>query len=132
MNYNLKIGMNYTSEMTVEEKDTAAAFGSGNIFVFSTPMLIALMENAALNAIDAFLPEGYQTVGIHLDVRHLAATPMGMKVKAIAELIEMNDKKLKFKVTAFDEKEKIGDGFHSRYIIESESFMKMTEEKSKI
>ena len=129
MEFNLKAGMLFTSEIVVEEKDTAVAFGSGNMYVLSTPMMIGLMENAALNAIDAYLPKGYQTVGIHLDVKHLAATPMGMKASATAELIEIDGKKLKFKVVAYDEKDKIGEGYHSRFIVESENFMKMTEGK---
>ncbi|MCD6435930.1 MAG: thioesterase family protein [Clostridiales bacterium] len=129
MDYNLKNGMSFTSEIIVEKKDTAAAFGSGNMYVLSTPMMIGLMENASLNAVDKYLPKGYQTVGIHLDVKHLAATPMGMKASATAELIEIDEKKLRFKVVAYDEKDKIGEGYHSRFIIESKSFMEMTEMK---
>lgn len=131
MDFNLQVGMKFTSRVTVEEKDTAAAFGSGNILVFSTPMMIGLMENASLNAVDPHLPEGFQTVGIHLDVKHLAATPVGMDAWAEAELVEIEGKKLKFNVTAYDEKDKIGEGTHSRFIINSESFLKATEEKAK-
>ncbi|MEA3423704.1 MAG: thioesterase family protein [Bacillota bacterium] len=129
MEFDLKTGMSFTSEIVVEEKDTAVAFGSGNMYVLSTPMMIGLMENAALKAVDLHLPKGYQTVGIHLDVKHLAATPMGMKASATAELMEIDGKKLIFKVVAYDEKDKIGEGYHTRFIIESESFMKTTEGK---
>lgn len=131
MDFNLQVGMKFTSRVTVEEKDTAAAFGSGNILVFSTPMMIGLMENASLNAVDPHLPEGFQTVGIHLDVKHLAATPVGMDAWAEAELVEIEGKKLKFRVVAYDEMDKIGEGTHSRFIINSESFLKATEEKAK-
>lgn len=131
MDFNLSLGMKYTSKITVREKDTASAFGSGNMLVFSTPMMIGLMENAALNAVDPHLPSGYQTVGIHLDIKHLAATPVGMEAWAEVELVEIDGKKLKFKVVAYDEKDKIGEGIHSRFIIKSENFLKETEEKAK-
>lgn len=130
MEFNLKVGMSYTAQQVVEEKDTAAAFGSGEILVFATPMMIGLMENAALNAVDPHLPEGYKTVGIHLDVSHLAATPVGMTARATAELVAVEGKKLTFKVTAFDDEEKIGEGTHQRFIINSAKFLKATEEKA--
>lgn len=130
MDFNLHVGMKFKSSVTVEEKDTAAAFGSGNILVFSTPMMIGLMENASLSAVDPHLPEGYQTVGIHLDVKHLAATPVGMDAWAEAELLEIDGKKLKFKVVAYDEMDKIGEGTHSRFIINSESFLEATQKKA--
>ncbi|SHJ89167.1 thioesterase family protein [Paramaledivibacter caminithermalis] len=129
MEFNLKVGMAAEIEKIVDEKDTAASFGSGSVLVFATPMMIGLMENAALSAVDAYLPENYATVGIHLDVKHLAATPVGMKVRAKAELVEINDKKLKFKIEAYDEKEKIGEGYHSRYIINVPKFIKASKEK---
>lgn len=123
MDYNLKLGIKYESTITVEEKDTAAAYGSGSIFVFATPAMIGLMENAALNAADEHLPEGYSTVGTELNVKHIAATPMGMEAKAVAELIEIDGRRLVFKVEAFDEKKKIGEGIHERFIINVEKFM---------
>jgi len=127
----LTIGDTFTSELIVEEKHTAAAFGSGNLFVFSTPMMIGLMENAALNCAQRVLEDGYSTVGTHLDVKHLAATPLGQKVTATAELIEIAGKKLTFKVEAFDSIEKIGEGTHGRYIIESKQFLERVEQKNK-
>jgi predicted thioesterase len=131
MEFNLKAGMKHTSRITVEEKDTAAAFGSGDIFVFSTPMMVGLMENAAMKAVGSHLPEGYQTVGIHLDIKHLAATPVGMEAWAEAELIEIDGKRLIFKVTAFDAVEKIGEGMHSRFIIKTDKFLEATDKKAK-
>lgn len=125
----LKVGDKFTSELVVEEKHTAAAFGSGSIFVFSTPMMIGLMENAALKCAEAGLPEGQSTVGTFVNVKHMSATPMNMKVTATATLIEIDGKKLTFEVVAFDEKEKIGEGTHGRYVIDSEKFLKRVNEK---
>lgn len=128
-NMALKIGDQFISELIVEEKHTAAAFGSGSIFVFSTPMMIGLMENAALKCAQMGLPEGQSTVGTFVNVKHMAATPMNMKVKAIATITEVEGKKLTFSVEAFDEKEKIGEGTHGRYIIDAEKFLKRVNEK---
>jgi len=119
----LKAGLTYETKKIVEEADTAAKFGSGNIYLFSTPMMIGIMEKAAMNCVASELEPGQGTVGIHLDVKHMAATPMGMEVRAVAELIEVKGKKLRFKVEAFDEKEKIGEGTHDRFVIESDKFM---------
>ncbi len=124
------IGDTFTSELIVEEKHTAAAFGSGNLLVFSTPMMIGLMENAALNCAQSSLENGYSTVGTSLDIKHLAATPIGQKITATAELIEVSEKKLTFKVEAFDEVEKIGEGMHGRYIIDSKKFLDRVKQKS--
>lgn len=129
MDFNLKVGMKAKVEHLVGEKDTAASFGSGNVLVYATPMMIGLMENAALKAVDPHLPEGLATVGTHLDVKHTAATPVGMKVWAEAELIEIEGKKLKFRIEAYDEKDKIGEGLHSRYIIHVEKFIQASKEK---
>ncbi len=123
--------MKASVERLVEERDTAVSFGSGMVRVYATPMMIGLMENASLKAVDTHLPEGFATVGTHLDVKHMAATPVGMEVKAEAELIEVEGKKLKFKIVAFDEKEKIGEGFHSRYIIRVDKFIQSADEKGK-
>ncbi len=122
-NYNLKIGMKNESSFIVEEKHTAAQYGSGTLYVFATPAMIGLIENSALNCVDMLIGEKYSTVGIHLDVKHIAATKMGQKVRAVSELIEIDGKKLLFKVEAFDEEKKIGEGYHSRYIIDIEKFM---------
>jgi predicted thioesterase len=129
MEFNLKVGEITISEKVVEEKDTAAAFGSGDILVFATPMMSGLMENASLKNALSQLPEGFTTVGTFVEVKHMAATPVGMKVKAEAELVEADGKKLKYKVTAYDEKGKIGEGYHGRYIINSEEFLKKINNK---
>lgn len=127
----LKVGLRYTSELTVEEKHTAVAFGSGSIYVLSTPMMIGLMENAAMKAVEELLGAEYTTVGINLNVAHLAATPMGMKVRAEAILTSVDGKKLTFTVVAYDEQEKIGEGTHERFVVSCEKFMKKTNDKVK-
>lgn len=123
----MKIGMTYTSTLIVEEKHTAHAFGSGEIFVFSTPMMIGLMENAAMNCAQEDLTEELGTVGISVNIKHLAATPMGQEVKATATIEEVDGKRLVFKVEAFDEKQKIGEGVHERFVINKEKFLKKVE-----
>ena len=129
MDFNLKIGMTAQVEKVVGEDDTAVKFGSGGVRVFATPMMIALMENAALNAVDSQLGEGFATVGLSLNVKHMAATPVGMIVSAKAELLSIEGKKLTFKIEAYDEQEKIGEGTHERYIIELSKFLERTGRK---
>lgn len=130
MEFSLKAGMSARVEVTVSDEDTAVRFGSGEVSVLATPMMIALMEKAALSAVDPHLPAGYATVGTTVTVSHMAATPVGMQVYATAELIEVSGKKLKFKIEAFDEKEKIGEGIHGRYIIQTQKFLESTRNKS--
>jgi len=129
LDFNLEAGATAEIERIVGEEDTAVRFGSGGVRVFATPMMVALMENAALNAVDPKLLEGFATVGLSLNVRHIAATPVGMKVRARAELVGIEGRKLNFRVEAFDEQEKIGEGTHERYIIELSKFLERTEKK---
>ena len=129
MEFNLQVGLSSKIETVVTENDTASSFGSGGIKVLATPMMIGLMENAAHSAVDLHLPEGYATVGTRVDVRHIAATPVGMKVYATAQLTGIEGRKLQFKVEAYDEKEKIGEGSHERFIINVERFMERTASK---
>ena len=124
MEFDIREGMEAIVEKTVTENDTAAKLGSGNISVFATPMMIGIMENSALEAVDDKLGEGFATVGIHVDVKHLAATSVGMKVTAKSKLVRIEGKKLYFEVEAYDEDKKIGEGTHTRYIINIDSFMK--------
>lgn len=131
MEFDLKPGMTARIEKVVAETDTAVHFGSGEVRVFATPMMIALMEKAALTAVDPHLEAGFATVGLTVNVKHMAATPVGMKVTAAAELLEVQGKKLTFRIEAFDEAEKIGEGLHERYIIELFKFLERTEKKAK-
>jgi fluoroacetyl-CoA thioesterase len=106
------------SEIVVHEQNTARHLGSGNVAVLATPEMVRLMEKAAVAAVDRLLPDGYRTVGVEVDVRHLAATPVGMRVRVQAELIAVEGRKLTFRVEADDEVEKIGEGEHRRVIID--------------
>ena len=128
--FNLKVPMYGESRTTVSGDNTALKFGSGKVDVFGTPAMIALMETASINTVDEKLPEGFATVGIDLNIKHIAATPKGMNITASAELIEIDGKRLVFKVEAFDEVEKIGEGTHQRYIIELDKFKSRVQSKS--
>lgn len=117
------------AELFVREENTAQHLGSGNVAVLATPEMVRLMEKAAVAAVDHLLPDGYRTVGVEISVRHLAATPVGMKVRAQAELIAIEGRKLTFRVEAFDELEKVGEGEHKRVIIDVEKFGERIEAK---
>lgn len=108
--------------LIVEERHTASHLGSGGVPVYATPMMILAMEEAALAAVDRLLDPGQATVGYHLDVKHLAATPLGMRVTARAELVSVEGRMLTFRVEARDEKEMIGEGTHVRAVINLEKF----------
>lgn len=122
-------GIKGRADVTVTESNTAMSIGSGLVPVFATPYMIALMENAAANAAAPHLAEGEGTVGTHLNVSHDAATPIGMKVWAEAELTEVKGKALTFSVTAYDESGVIGKGTHNRFVINVEKFMAKTQSK---
>lgn len=123
-------GLQGRIERVVENRDTAAHLGSGQVQVLATPILVALLENAAVAAVDHLLPTGQQTVGIHVDIRHSAATPVGMKVTAHAELIAVDRRTLTFRVRAEDEKEAIGGGTHQRAIIDVVRFQEKVKAKA--
>ena len=127
----LKPGLKGRAETTVTPDNTAQAVGSGLVPVFATPYMIALMENAAVNAVQAALSADEGTVGTRLDVTHDAATPIGLKVWAEAELTAVEGRKLTFAVTAYDEREQIGGGVHERFIIKPEKFLVRAEGKAK-
>ena len=127
----IETGMKGRAEAVVAQENTAQAVGSGLVPVFATPYMIALMENAAVNAVQAQLAPDEGTVGIRLDITHDAATPIGMKVWAEAEVTAVEGRKLTFTVTAYDEAEKIGGGTHQRFIIKPEKFLAKTQAKVK-
>jgi len=125
----LKPGIEAQKTEIVTDKNTAAALGSGGIAVYATPAMIALMEGAAFSAVGSILPPGWSTVGTELNIKHLAASPLGMNVYARAELLGIDGRVLSFKVEAFDEAGKIGEGTHNRFIIEVEKFLAKVEGK---
>ena len=128
----IRPGLSAEIEITVTETETAVYLGSGSIAVYATPALVALMEKAAVRALEGNLPEGQTTVGGQIDVRHLAATPVGMTVRAHAELIEVSGRKLTFNIQAWDEVEQIGEATHIRYIVDEEKFIAKVRGKKKL
>ena len=125
----LKPGIRGEAQVEVVFENTAAAVGSGALEVFATPSMIALMEKAALESVQPFLEEGQGTVGTRLEVSHLAATPVGMTVRAESELTEIDRKRLVFRVAAFAGEEKIGEGTHERFIVNNERFLAKAQAK---
>lgn len=121
--FNLSIGLTGEKRVIVNNANTAAAVGSGELEVFATPMMVALMEGACCNALNEKLPPGFQTVGMSLEIFHIAPTPINMEVIAKAKLVGIDKRKLTFEVDAYDKVEKVGSGIHQRYIIDGENFM---------
>jgi len=128
--FNLEKGLKGIAQMTVNEENSAERFAKPMPPAFATPMLVSLMDLAAINAVKKNLPEGYISVATKISITHLAATPLGMTVTADATLIDIFQSRLTFQVDAFDEVEKIGEGTVERYIIDVGKFtQKMLERK---
>ncbi len=127
----LEEGLRGKAEVKVEESNTARQVGSGSVEVFATPMLVALVETAAINALAGRLPPGQTSVGTHIDLKHLAATPVGMTVRAEAVLTGIKEQRLIFRVEAYDAREKVGEGTHRRYLLEQEGFVAKAKAKTK-
>ena len=127
----LKTGIRNSNAITVTEDMTAASAGSGGQPVYSTPHMIALMENTAWASVEPFMDEGRTTVGTHLDISHLSASPVGAHITCESELIELDGRRLVFKVSAVDDAGLIGEGTHERFIINIEKFMARTGAKLK-
>ena len=125
----IEIGLKGRAETVVNETNTAAAMGSGLVPVFATPAMIALMEQAAASSLTPFLEEGQGSVGIHLDVSHESATPIGLKVWAESEVAEVDGKQITFKVSAYDAAGLIGCGTHKRACITVDRFLTKAEQK---
>ena len=125
----IEIGMRGRAETIVTPDNTARAAGSGLVPVFATPWMVALMENAAVQAVQGVLAPDEGTVGTRLDVTHDAATPVGMRVWAEAEVTVVEGRKLTFAVSAFDEAGKIGGGVHERFVIKPEKFLARVQAK---
>ena len=127
----LTAGLTGDVEMTVTEDDTAERWGSGLVPVLGTPSLVALMESAAVRALEGHLAPGQTSVGGRMDVRHLAPTPVGLHVRARAELLEIEGRRLVFHVEAWDEVERIGEATHERFIIDQAAFIAKAEAKAR-
>ena len=119
----IEIGLTYTSKCVVEESRTALVMGSGDLAVFATPSMVALMENAAMNCVGDHLPDGSTTVGTKIEVAHVRATPLTVEVEAKATVVEVDGRKLVFKVEAFDAKGVVGEGMHERFIVDRDKFL---------
>ena len=126
----LKPGSVGRSELLVGEEHTAPRVGSGLVHVLATPVMINLFEAAALDAVDRHLPAGYQSLGTVLNVRHIAATPVGMRVFAEARIVRIENRTVFLEVHAKDEKELIGDGLHERVVVNVEKFSLRVAKKS--
>lgn len=119
----LETGLKHTSEQTVSEALTAMQMGSGDLPVFATPAMLALMENAAMMAVANELPEGCTTVGGHIESSHLRPSKIGEKVSAVAEVTKIDGKKIVFRVAAYSGETLLGEGTHLRFVVEKEKFI---------
>ncbi len=126
---NIKVGTQGIAELVVGEEHTAPRVGSGKIRVLATPVMINLIEAAALEAAEHLLPPGHQSLGTLLNVKHIAATPVGMKIRAQAIVTKVEGRNIFFDVTAEDEKETIGGGTHERVVVNVERFDKRVQRK---
>lgn len=127
----LRVGMKGEASIVVGDEHTAPRIGSGRIAVLATPVMINLMEAAALEAIEASLADGHQSLGTHLDITHVAATPVGMKVTATAEVTAIDGRTVTMRVEARDEKEPIGGGAHERVVVNVARFDARVQDKVK-
>lgn len=125
----LEVGISGNKKLVVTEAMTAKEMGSGELPVYATPSMIALMENTAFESVSDYLEEGQGTVGTLLNVKHLSATPVGMEVTCESKLIEIDRKRLVFEVKAFDAMGCIGEGTHERFIIDNQKFLDRAESK---
>lgn len=120
---NMEIGLKYESQTVVTAANTALTLGSGDMEVFATPAMVALMENAAMLAVKDCLPEGSATVGTQMNTSHIKASPLGATITASATLTAVEGRCLEFAVKAWDEKGTIGEGTHTRFVVDRERFL---------
>jgi predicted thioesterase len=125
----LHTGLTGSAEILVSEAHTAPRIGSGQVAVLATPVMINAMEAAALDAIERLLPEGHQSLGTHLNVGHYAATPVGMRLRASAQVTKIDGRNIEFRVEAFDDKERVGDGTHTRVVVNVARFDQRVQKK---
>ena len=125
----IKVGMRGEADTLVEREDTAREVGSGSLLVYATPCMVALMEGAACEAIAEALGEDYTSVGTELNISHISATPVGLEVRAVAEVTAVEGKVITFHVEAYDEAGKIGEGTHKRVVVNSQRFLDRAYQK---
>lgn len=125
----IRPGLSGKAELVVGEEHTAPRVGSGRVHVLATPVMINLIEAAALAAIEHLLPAGHQSLGTRLDVRHIAATPVGMRVRASAVVENFSERTVRFRVEVHDEKDLIGDGTHERVVVNVAKFDQRVQRK---
>ena len=125
----METGIKGQVEFIVDESGSAKVMGSGALDVLATPKMIAMLEKAAWESVQPYLEAGQGTVGTLMNVTHDAATPLGMKVTCVSELVQIEGKKLSFQVEAFDEKGRIGGGAHERFIVDNKKFQDKTDQK---
>lgn len=125
----IRLGAAGRAELVVGEEHTAPRIGSGKVHVLATPVMINLIEAAALAAVEHLLPPGHQSLGTRLDVRHIAATPVGMRVTASAEVTKIEGRLITFRVEARDERDLIGDGTHQRMVVNVARFDERVRQK---
>jgi len=125
----ITVGLKGEVSSLVEREDTALEVGSGSLLVYATPCMVALMEGAACEAISQALPEDKTSVGTELNIKHLSATPVGLSVRAEAEVTAVEGNMLTFQITAYDEAGKIGEGTHKRAVISTQRFLDKTYNK---
>src|SRR5688572_23046084 len=125
----IKDGLAGTAAIMVGEEHTAPRVGSGRVHVLATPVMINLMEAAALEAVEALLPAGHQSLGTQLNVGHYAATPVGMGLRATATVTKVEGRIIEFRVEAFDNKERVGDGTHTRVVVNVARFDQRVQRK---
>jgi fluoroacetyl-CoA thioesterase len=126
-----QVGMQAEQTFRVTDADTASHVGSGSLRVLATPSMIGFMERVARAFMDEYLPEGTSSVGVHVDVHHLAATPVGNELRVACEIIEVEGRRIDFFVQAWDDFEKVGEGHHQRVVIDVERFLKRLQAKQK-
>ena len=127
----LRVGLKGEAAVVVGDEHTAPRIGSGRIAVLATPVMINLMEAAALEAIEALLADGHQSLGTRLDITHVAATPVGMRVTATAEVVALDGRTVTMRVDAHDEKERIGGGTHERVVVDVARFDARVQAKAR-
>ena len=125
----IEIGTKGFAEALVEQEDTAKIVGSGNLLVYATPCMVALMEGAAYESIAPFLADGESSVGTMMQLSHISATPVGMEVRAESEVTAVDGRKVTFSIKAYDEAGEIGNAIHERFIVKADRFLEKTYDK---